>query len=973
MPKKLSHSTSERLFLIDGMAIAYRAYYTFISRPLINSKGENTSAIFGFVNTLMKILEDEKPEHIAVCFDTREPTFRHKMYEPYKATREKMPEDMSSQMDKLKETVLAFNVPLLELPGYEADDIMGTLAKKAEKQGIITYLVTGDKDFMQLISPRIKMYKPGKTGNEWEILDEQDVKEKFGVTPERIIDVLGLIGDKSDNIPGVPGVGEKTAIPLVQQFGSIENIYKNLDKIPQKGLLQKLKENKEKAFLSKELVTINTNVPLTTDIHHLEAKPRDTKKLLQLFSELEFKSLIKKLSNTAVTLDEDIRSEPSQLELTDITTDQHQYHLITTEKEFLELISQLKKSKRFVFDTETTGTDPLRAEIVGLSFAIAPREAWYVPIEEIRSQKPEVSSQNDGRRDLFSPSIHNPSIPGQQSPIQHPKSTTHNLLSDSNLKPRNPNDNGFPLSFVLSSLAPIFADSSLKKIGQNIKYDMLVLASHGVKTAGVEFDTMVANYVLRPDGQHNLDALAAEHLKYKMISYDELTGSGRERKPLREVDIEKVAEYSAQDADIAFRLCEILKEKLEQQHLLKLCEDIEFPLISVLADMELAGVSLDVEYLADLSTELERMLENLTTDIYNLAEEKFNINSTQQLSKVLFEKLKLSIVRKTKTGFSTDVGVLETLRHEHPIIEKLLDYRQLQKLKSTYVDALPALINPRTKRLHTSFNQTVTATGRLSSSDPNLQNIPIRTEIGRRIRRAFIAGNPEMIMLSADYSQIELRIMAHISGDEGLRDAFLNGEDIHATTAAKVFGVRLDDVTQEMRRKAKEVNFGIMYGIGPFGLSTRLDITQTEAKEIIATYFERFPKVKQYISDTIATAKRDGYVSTLLGRRRYLPDINSKNSNVRGNAERQAINMPIQGTAADMIKLAMIKIHSRLKDEGIQAKMLLQVHDELVFEAARKEELKTKKLIAEEMKNALPLSVPIEVEIGSGKNWLEAH
>jgi DNA polymerase-1 len=941
----------ERLFLIDGMAIAYRAYFAFISRPLINSKGENTSAIFGFVNTLMKILEDEKPEHIAVCFDTREPTFRHKMYEPYKATREKMPEDMSSQMNKLKETVEAFNVPLLELPGYEADDIMGTLAKKAEKEGITTYLVTGDKDFMQLISSKVKMYKPGKMGDEWDTLDEKAVKEKFGVTPDKVTDVLGLIGDKSDNVPGIPGVGEKTAVPLVQQFGSIENIYKNLDKIPQKGLLQKLKENKDKALLSKELVTIDTNVPIKADIHHLEAKPRDNKRLIKLFSELEFKSLLRKLSDTAVTVDKDISFEPENLELTDIFNDEHQYHLVKTEKEFLSLVTQLKQSKRFVFDTETTGTDPLRSEIVGLSFAIKPKEAWYVAVAESSKEKVVRSKNNSEHQDLFGA----------------------NSKSTSNPEPRTSNHYGINLELVITLLSPIFKNPSIKKIGQNIKYDMLVLAVHGIKTQGVEFDTMVANYVLRPDGQHSLDALAAEHLKYKMISYDELTGTGRERKQLRDIDVEKVADYSAQDADITFRLYEVLKEKLEQQRLLKLCEDIELPLIPVLADMELAGVSLDTKYLADLSKELERMLENLTTDIYNLAGERFNINSTQQLSKILFEKLKLSVVRKTKTGFSTDVGVLETLRHEHPIIEKLLDYRQLQKLKSTYVDALPALINPKTNRLHTSFNQTVAATGRLSSSDPNLQNIPIRTEIGRSIRKAFIVERSDMIILSADYSQIELRIMAHISGDEGLREAFVNKEDIHATTAAKVFGVKPEEVTKDMRRKAKEVNFGIMYGIGPFGLSTRLDISQTEAKEIISKYFERFPKVNQYIFDTIAKAKHDGYVATLLGRRRYLPEINSKNSNVRGNAERQAINMPIQGTAADMIKLAMIRIHSRLKDEGIQARMLLQVHDELVIEAVKSEEHIAKSLISKEMKNALPLSVPIEVEIGSGKNWLEAH
>ena len=532
---------------------------------------------------------------------------------------------------------------------------------------------------------------------------------------------------------------------------------------------------------------------------------------------------------------------------------------------------------------------------------------------------------------------------------------------------------GLPLKAIISTLSPIFADPSIRKIGQNIKYDVLVLAAHGIEVQGIAFDTMVANYVLRPDGQHNMDALAAEHLKYRTISYDDLTQpDGKDRKELRDIPVEKVAQYSCEDADITFRLYETLRRKLEHEQLIKLCEDLEFPLIAVLADMEFTGIALDVRFLAELSTELERELRKLTSSIRSMADEEFNINSTQQLSRILFDKLKLSVVRKTKTGFSTDVGVLETLRHEHPIIEKLLEYRQLQKLKSTYVDALPFLINPKTGRLHTSFNQTVALTGRLSSSDPNLQNIPIRTEIGRSIRKALTTSSPDRLILSADYSQIELRIMAHISGDEGLREAFQHGEDIHATTAAKVFGVAQKEITKEMRRKAKEVNYGIMYGIGPFGLATRLDISQAEAKEIIAKYFERFPRVNQYIFDTLASARKDGYVSTLLGRRRYLPDLNSKNFNVRSNAERQAINMPIQGTAADMIKLAMVSIHGRLRDEGIGATMLLQVHDELVFEVAKSEERRAKRLIVEGMKNALPLSVPVEVDVGVGKNWLEA-
>jgi len=610
------------------------------------------------------------------------------------------------------------------------------------------------------------------------------------------------------------------------------------------------------------------------------------------------------------------------------------------------LVGKLLKAEKFAFDTEATSQDPLRAEPVGISFAIQPREAWYIPITEPEAAgEKETDESSNAPGDLFS---------------QHRPANPH---------PPNGNQIGFPLQTVLSRLKPIFANPSTLKIGQNLNYDMLLLATHGVKVTGSKFDTMIANYVLRPDGQHNLGALAAEHLNYRMISYDELLGK---EKDIRKIPVEDIARYSAQDADITLRLYEVLKQKLENDRLLSLCKEIEFPLVDVLVDMEYTGVKLDTEFLADMSKDLDRILDTLVREIYALAGEQFNVNSTQQLGRILFEKLKLRPVRKTKTGFSTDVGVLEEIRHEHPIIETLLEYRQLQKLKSTYVDALPALIHPRTGRVHTSFNQTIAVTGRLSSSDPNLQNIPIRTEIGRSIRKAFITDDGWLIM-SADYSQIELRIMAHVSGDEGLRDAFLNGEDIHATTAAKVFGVKPHEVTKEMRRKAKEVNFGIMYGIGPYGLATRLDISQSEAKEIIATYFARFPKVNQYIFDTLAKAKQDGYVSTLLGRRRYLPDIRSRNQNVRANAERQAINMPIQGTAADMIKIAMVRIHEKIKNEKLKTRMLLQVHDELVFEIAENEEKRAKNIILEEMKSALPLSVPIEVDIGVGKNWYEAH
>jgi DNA polymerase-1 len=924
----------ERLFLLDGMALAYRAYFTFISRPLINSKGENTSAIYGFVTALMKILNDEEPEHIAVAFDTREPTFRHVMYEPYKATRQKMPEDMASQLDMMKRVIQAFNVPLLELGGYEADDIMGTLARKAEKAGIETYLVTGDKDFMQLISPLIKMYRPGKRGDEWEILDEEAVRAKFGVTPEHVIDVLGLTGDSSDNVPGVSGIGDKTAIPLVQTFGTIENILQHLADIPQKGVRQKLDEHREDALLSKKLVTIDIDVPINTDVHQLRAKPADTGKLLQYFTELEFKSLARKFSETPEMFgtegpDTAVEFNPKDLELSDISSDEHTYHLISGEKELAALVQRLKKAKCFVFDTETTSTDPLQSELVGISIAVEPREAWFIAIK------------------------------GDHYP--------DNLLSASE------HNEGLELSVAIKLLSPVFSDPTIKKLGQNVKFDMLVLGANGMETSGVAFDTMIASYLLQPESQHNLGALAAQHLNYRMISYDELTGTGKNRKPLREIPLRNVADYSAQDADITLRLYEALKPKLAEHGLDKLGDELEFPLIEVLAEMENTGVKLDVAFLADFSKELEREINNRVEQIFSNAGERFNINSTQQLGKILFDKLKLPVGKKTKTGFSTDIMVLETLRTAHPIVEVLLDYRMLQKLKSTYVDALQTLINPRTGRVHTSFNQTVAATGRLSSSNPNLQNIPIKTELGRSIRKAFIPADKGMKMLAADYSQIELRIMAHISGDEGLGEAFRQHEDIHASTAAKVFGVKPGDVSREMRRKAKEVNFGIMYGIGPFGLSTRLGISQAEAKEIIKKYFERFPKVNQYIQDTLSSARQKGFVTTLMGRRRFIPEIVSRNANIRGNAERQAINMPIQGTAADMIKLAMIEIHRALKSKKLDAKMLLQVHDELVFEVAARDEESVKKLVEGKMISALPLSVPIEVDIGSGKNWFEAH
>jgi len=940
--------TAERLYLLDGMALAYRAYYSYIARPLINSKGENTSAIFGFVMTLMKILEDEKPDRIAVVFDTKEPTFRHEIFPQYKATRQEMPEDMSAQLEKLKAVIRAFNVPLLEVPGFEADDVMGTIARRAETGGMMTILVTGDKDFMQLVSDQIQMLKPGKSGSEAEVISASEVQKKFGVPPEQVIEVLALTGDKSDNVPGVPGVGEKTAIPLIQQYKSIEEVYRNIDSIPQKGLREKLVAHRDTALLSRDLVTIHTDAPVEIDLEDLRTGQPDTQRLVPLFRELEFTSLLSRIAEGKTPLRQS--PDPSAQQVahptreedtrSDISLDEHTYRCLVTPSDLEDLCSSLEKCSIMTLDTETTSTDPLAARIVGLSFCLEERVAYYVAINDRALEKPHAG-------ELFHVEGGEASPPGE--------------------KP------GLDLSYVLRRLKPILESPATKKVGQNIKYDMLVLRNHGIALAGAVHDTMVASYILRPDGQHSLDALAMEAFHHRMISYEDLVGKGKSQIPITDVPLERLADYAAEDADMTMRVYRWQLPHLKRVDGLSLCEKVEFPLVGVLARMEHAGIALDVQYLQTMSSKLEGVLQNLVSDIHRLAGSPFNINSTQQLSDVLFIKLNLTPVRKTKTGYSTDVGVLESLRGHHPIVEELLEYRQLAKLKSTYVDALPSLINPTTGRVHTSYNQTVAATGRLSSSSPNLQNIPIRTEMGRAIRKAFVPGDGDMVLMSADYSQIELRIMAHISRDEGLLQAFRNDEDIHASTAAKVFGVSPGEVSRDMRRKAKEVNFGIMYGIGPFGLANRLETTQTEAREIIDRYFNRFPKVREYISSTIAEARSRGYVSTVMGRRRYLPDITSRNQNVRGNAERQAINMPIQGTAADMIKIAMIQIDAALTSRRSASKMLLQVHDELVFEVPRNEVDEVGSLVEEKMRNALPLDIPVKVDVGTGTNWLEAH
>ena len=791
-------ASSERFYLLDGMALAYRAYYSMITRPLRNSRGENTSAIYGFATTLMKILEDYRPEHVAVAFDTKEPTFRHKAYAAYKANREAMPEDMVPQLAKLKDIVRAFRTPVIELPGYEADDIMGTLARRAEKEDVLTFLVTGDKDMMQLISRQVHILRPGKNSTEMEEVDERGVFEKFGVAPDRVIDVLALMGDKTDNVPGVNGIGEKTAIPLVQNFGTVEDIYLALDRIPQKGVREKLERDREMALLSKKLVTIDTNIPLDVDFHSLRAQPPDMPLVLRLFEEFEFKSLGERARKIAALHDgKETPAQvlaapapssspaplPPQAPTTNITSDRHAYHCVHTLADLAALCERLGSATTLAFDTETTSTDPLRATLVGCSFAVQPAEAWYVPVKA-------------------------PSIPGHGGLFDGPEANgAFNNTSDA-----------LDSQVVIDHLRPILENPAIPKIAQNAKYDMLVLRRHGIAVRGLVFDTMVAGYIIRADGQHSLDALALEAFNYAMVSYDDLTGTGKNRKPITSIPLEHLADYSAEDADMTMRLFHHQQHQLQALGLADLCRNMEFPLIEVLAEMEFQGIRLDLERLAGMSKEIDRMLTRLVTDIHAHAGSPFNINSTQQLADVLFQKLGLPPAKKTKTGYSTDVGVLEALQGQHPIIDALLEYRQLSKLKSTYVDALPTLIHPETGRVHTSYNQTVAATGRLSSSDPNLQNIPIRTEMGRAIREAFIPRDPGMCILSADYSQIELRVMAHVSGDPGLMDAFLHDEDIHATTASKVFGVPAGEVTKDMRRKAKEVNFGIMYGIGPFGL-----------------------------------------------------------------------------------------------------------------------------------------------------------
>lgn len=924
-------SDDKKLFLLDGMALIYRAFFAFSQSPRITSYGLNTNAPYGFTNTLLDLLKRENPSHIAVVFDTDKPTERHIEFTDYKAHREAMPEDLSRSIPYIFRIIEGFNIPVLTLDGFEADDIIGTLAQKAEKEGYTTYMMTPDKDFGQLVSENIFIYKPARQGGEFEIMGVPEVCNKWNIKDvKQVIDILGLMGDAVDNIPGIPGIGEKTAIKLVNEFGSVEELLANTDKLKGKQK-ENVEANADMARLSKKLATIITDVPIEFDEKAFLNEEPDKEKLKEIFAELEFRTLSKRLFGEEVSAggqtslfstNENTQAAAAPVEnvstLKTAATTPHRYELCDTKEKREALIADLEKNAEWCFDTETTSLDAIDAELVGMSFSFRPHEAYYIPFPADRKGAQAIADEFKG----------------------------------------------------------VFENESITKIGQNIKYDLLVLQNYGIQLGGPLFDTMLTHYLLEPDQRHNMDALAENYLHYSPISIETLIGKkGKGQLSMRDVDLEKIKEYAAEDADITFRLKEALEPMLDEKDVRKVMEKVEAPLVPVLADMERAGVRIDKEMLAAYSEELQDDILGLEKDIYQLAGVQFNIASPKQLGEVLFDKLKLDPkAKKTKTGqYKTDEEVLTNLANEHDIAQRIIDYRQLQKLKSTYVDALPLQINKHTGRVHTSFNQALAATGRLSSTDPNLQNIPIRSERGREVRKAFIPRDDKHILLSADYSQVELRLVAAISKDRSMIDDFIKGVDIHTATAAKVFDVSLDKVDRDMRSKAKMVNFGIIYGISAFGLAQRLGIPRGEAAAIIESYFKQYPDIKKYMNDSIDFARHHGYVQTIMGRRRYLRDINSGNQTVRGFAERNAINAPIQGSAADLIKLAMINIHKRLEEEKLKSKMILQVHDELLFDVEKSELETLKPIVKHEMMNALQLEVPLEVEMGAGTNWLEAH
>lgn len=927
------------LWLLDAYALIYRAYFAFSQNQMINSKGLNTSAIYGFTTTLYDVLSNQNPSHIAVVFDTNKPTERHIEYAEYKANREEMPDDIRLAIPYIKQIIEGFNIPILFSDGYEADDIIGTLAKKAEKEGYITYMMTPDKDFGQLITENIFMYKPARMGNQAEVWGVKEVCEKFEIeNPLQVIDYLGMRGDAVDNIPGIPGVGDKTAKKFLKEYGSLEGLLDHVNELKGK-MKEKVAENKEQALLSKKLATIIIDAPVEFEPDKLRRDPLDKKKLEEVFAEVEFRTLSKRVlgeevsitSNTSGQMDLfNTASQPNQdneeesegdtelKEFQTIENSEHTYQLLKTEKEISTLIKELKNAKSFCFDTETSSLNSLETELVGVAFSIKEKEGYYLPM-----------------------------------PKNFEKAVD-----------------------ALKPFKEIFADEQKEIIAQNLKFDLQVLHRYGIEMKGKFFDTMIAHYLLQPDMKHNMDVLAENYLNYRPVSIEALIGKkGKNQGSMKDLEPEQISDYAAEDADITLRLKRIFEKGLRDNHLEELFTNIEMPLVEVLAGMEEEGINLDKEALAVFSIELGKDIDILEKEIIDLAGTNFNVDSPKQLGEVLFEVLKIDEkAKKTKTGqYSTSEDVLSKLANKHVIVPKVLEYRSLKKLKNTYVDSLPDLVNERTGRIHTNYMQTVAATGRLSSNNPNLQNIPIRTLKGREIRKAFIPRDENYQLLAADYSQIELRIIAALSEDSSMIEAFRAGKDIHAATAAKVFEVNLEEVDREMRSKAKMVNFGIIYGISAFGLSQRLNISRGEAKEIIDSYFEKYPKIKAYMDGSIAYAKEHGYVETIMKRRRYLKDINGRNAVVRGFAERNAINAPIQGSAADIIKKAMIDIYRLMKEKNMKSKLLLQVHDELVFDVHKDEIDPLKSLIRDKMENAVKLKVPLTVEMEVASNWLDAH
>lgn len=922
---------NKKFVIIDAMALAYRAYFAFINRPLLNSKGEPTSAVYGFLNQLIKVLEDNKPDYLAVAFDSKEKTFRHEKYEAYKSSREAMPDDMIPQIQRIKDIVQALNIPLYILPGFEADDIIGSAVKVAENNGLISYAVTPDKDYFQLITDKVFVIRPGKMSDEAILYDKQKVIDELGFEPKYMIDYLAMIGDSSDDIPGVAGIGPKGAVPLIQKYGTIESIYNNINEIDKAGVKKKLEAGKDSAFLSKDLATIHCEVPINFDFEQARFADPDIEKVKEILLELEFKTIYSKLMKLyqvdSVGSDSKEAASISNDEIKSFDKSTVNYKLITKENDARKLAAKLLESDLFVFDTETDSLNTFNVNIAGVAFCIQKSEAFFVAINPFDEE------------DLFA-----------------------NKTSDR-----------LPVNTFKKIFKKVFENESIRKVCQNGKYDIAVLRSIGIEVNNFYFDTMLASYVLDPDQKHGMDDLSEKYLNYTPIPLSNLIGEKKDPTKIFDVEMESLAEYSAEDADVTFQLYQILNKQINKQGVDKVAYEIEFPLVPVLEAMEYEGIKIDINALKLFSSDLQILLDNYTSEIYRSAGKEFNINSPKQLQEILFDNLNLATGRKTKTGFSTDARALENLRGEHEIVDYILNYRQASKLKSTYADTLPNLINKKTGRIHTTFNQTIASTGRLSSIDPNLQNIPIRTEMGKEIRKAFVPRDENHLILSADYSQIELRIMASICGDEGLIKAFSEGEDIHRSTAALVFQVDPQDVTPDMRRKAKEVNFGILYGIGAFGLKTRLGISQAHAKDIIDTYFKTFKRVREFMDNSVRFAQENGFAETLMKRRRYLKNINSSNRVVRQFEERVAINMPIQGTAADMIKLAMINIHRELKNRKAKSKMILQVHDELVFDVHKDEVDELVPLIKNLMEKSLPLKVPVIVETGIGKNWLDAH